>query len=385
MTLASRAYGPEARGTVLGVIGATIGMGAAVGPLLGGALADAWGWESIFLVNAASALAIPIAWRVLPRDEETVGGVLDIVGGSLLAATVIGLLLAPSEGSRSGWTSPLAVVGAVVAIVAFAMLAWRQSRSASPFVPREFLGNAKYVAFATMSFLLMAANLGPLIGLPILLAAFDGSTALEVGVILLPGAALTALSAVAAGRLVDRVGARTLARVGALLMLVAVLALSSVAGSDVWHINLFAGLLGAGFGLVNTPLATAVSRVVRPQLLASGLGINSMLFFIGGSLGAAALLAFSAADGASSLNPLHEGAASGFSNGLLAMALPLIALLYLTSRLPLAIESETTAPALSPVAPARARHEWRPDCSVPWAPEVGRSVSAAEGRKLTRA
>ena len=168
-------------------------------------------------------------------------------------------------------------------------------------------------------------------------------------------------------------------------MLVAVLALSSVAGSDVWHINLFAGLLGAGFGLVNTPLATAVSRVVRPQLLASGLGINSMLFFIGGSLGAAALLAFSAADGASSLNPLHEGAASGFSNGLLAMALPLIALLYLTSRLPLAIESETTAPALSPVAPARARHEWRPDCSVPWAPEVGRSVSAAEGRKLTRA
>jgi DHA2 family metal-tetracycline-proton antiporter-like MFS transporter len=47
MTLASRAYGPESRGTVLGVIAATIGLGGAIGPLLGGALSEAVGWQYI--------------------------------------------------------------------------------------------------------------------------------------------------------------------------------------------------------------------------------------------------------------------------------------------------------------------------------------------------
>ncbi len=377
MALAIRAYGPESRGTVLGVIGATIGIGAAAGPLLGGALADAWGWEAIFFVNASAALVIPAALKILPRDEETIGGELDIVGGLLLAVAVVGLLLAPSEGSRSGWTSPLALTGIVMAVAAFIALAWHQGRSVSSFIPQEFLRNAKFVAFVAMSFLVMGANLGPLIALPILLAAFNGSTALEVGLILLPGAVLTAASGVIAGRLVDRVGARPLARIGGVSMLVAVLALSSAAGGDVWQISLFAALLGGGFGLVNTPLATSVSRVVRPQLLASGLGINSMLFFIGGSLGAAALLAFSVTDARASLNPLHDGVASGFSNGFLFLALPLIAVLYLTSKLPRAVESEAGAPTDMRRAVAAPQHPWRPDCSIPWALERSASETAA--------
>ena len=366
MALASRAYGPESRGTILGVIGATIGAGAAIGPLLGGALADLWGWESIFLSNTAAALAIPVVIKVLPRDGETAGGDLDVLGGLLLGATVVGLVLAPSEGSRSGWLSPLAVLGGVMAVAGFAALAWQQRRSAAPFIPREFVGDAKFVAFVTMSLLVMAANAGPLIGLPIMLAAFNGSTPLEIGVVLLPAAVLTGLSGVVSGRLVDRVGARALARAGGLLMLVAVLALSSAAGGAAWQISLYAGLLGLGFGLVNTPLATAVSRAVRAQLLASGLGINSMLFFVGGSLGAAALLAFSTAGGTASLNPLHDGAAAGFSDGLLALALALLVLLYLTSRLPVGVPVEAPVP------------EWRPDCSVPWAPELGRAVVVGE-------
>ena len=60
MTLASRAYGPESRGTVLGVIAATIGLSGAIGPLLGGALAEAFAWQSIFVVAAVAALTIPI-------------------------------------------------------------------------------------------------------------------------------------------------------------------------------------------------------------------------------------------------------------------------------------------------------------------------------------
>ena len=74
-------------------------------------------------------------------------------------------------------------------------------------------------------------------------------------------------------------------------MLLAVLGLSTYAGSSVWLIATFVGILGAGYGLVNTPLAATVSRIVRSQVLASALSINSMLFFLGGSLGAATVMA----------------------------------------------------------------------------------------------
>ena len=371
MTLASRAYGPSSRGMVIGVIGATIGVGSGAGPLLGGALASAWGWESIFVASAVSALVIPFAIKVLPRDEDRASGRFDIIGGVLLAVAVAGLLLAPTEASRSGWASPLAVTGIATAVIAFIVLALHQQKVSSPFIPLEFVRNRTFVALGAMSFLVMAASFGPIVSLPIMLAAFNGSSALEIGVALVPGAVLSAVSGVVAGRLVDSVGSRPLIRVGGLLMLIAVLGLSTVAGDSVWLASLFVGVLGTGFGLVNTPLATAVTRVVRPQLLGSALGVNSMLFFIGASIGVAALLGFSAADTGASLNPLHHGLASGFSDGFLFLAIPVIAVLILTSKLPVRVKTGASDIDRAP------RRAWTPDCSVPWSPEVEHPASAA--------
>jgi MFS family permease len=149
-----------------------------------------------------------------------------------------------------------------------------------------------------------------------------------------------------------------------MIMLIAIVGFSGIAGDSEWKISIFAGLMGAGFGLINTPLATAVTRVVEPRLLGSALGVNSMSFFIGGSLGTAILLGFSTSDATSSLNPLHDGAASGFSDGFLFLAIPIIAVLLLTSKLP------GRAPETEQPHQSRAIHEWRGDCSVGWSPDL---------------
>ena len=99
MTLASRAYGPESCGTVLGVIAATIGLGAAAGPLLGGALSESLGWESLFFINVAAAVTIPLGLKILPKDEERSGGGIDLFGGVALGLLVGGVLLIPFRGS----------------------------------------------------------------------------------------------------------------------------------------------------------------------------------------------------------------------------------------------------------------------------------------------
>ena len=70
MAIASRAFPQEKRGIVLGLISATIGVGAAVGPLLGGVMSDAFGWRSVFVITALAGLTIPFGLKILSRDEE---------------------------------------------------------------------------------------------------------------------------------------------------------------------------------------------------------------------------------------------------------------------------------------------------------------------------
>ncbi|MAG35158.1 MAG: hypothetical protein CL878_02770 [Dehalococcoidia bacterium] len=385
MTLASRAYGAGARGTVLGVLAATIGVGGAMGPLLGGALSDSLGWQSIFVVSAVAALTIPVGLRILPRDEPRTGGNLDLLGGVALALMVTGALLIPSEGSRSGWSSPLVLSGAVMAIVGIVALSARQLTADSPFIPREFLRNLRYVALLGMGSSASAASLAPLVGLPILLATLHSLSPLEVGLTMLPGAIASSLFGVLAGRLTDRAGPRLPAWMGSPLILLAVLGLSTSSGSSVWVVATFAGILGAGSGLMNTPVAATIPRIVGSRVLASALSINSMAFFLGGGFGTAALMAVVTSrgqGGLSSVNPLHSGAGTAYSDAFLLLAVPVLVAMALSLALPGAARpAAEPRPVEVEPAPVVSRN-WVDNCSVPWTPEceeakAGHSESVA--------
>ena len=220
----------------------------------------------------------------------------------------------------------------------------------------------------------MAANLAVLIGLPILLTTFHQLSPLEVGLAMVPGAVSMGVFGALAGRVTDRNGARLPAWVGAPLMLLAVLGLSTYAGSSVWVIATFTGILGAGFGLVNTPLAATVSRLVRSQMLASAMSINSMLFFLGGSLGTALLMAISTSrggDNQSALNPFHSGVGAGFSDAFLLLAIPVILVMALSVVLP---KAQARGVAMQPGLPVE--RMWVANCSIPWTPEC-QEITAA--------
>lgn len=325
-------------------------------------------------------LAVPFALKVLPREEELTKGRLDIFGGVALGLLVAGILLVPTEGARNGWTSPLVLAGEAMAVAGLAILIFRQSTASYPFIPRELLRNSRYLVMAGMSFSAMAANLAPLIGLPVLLTVAYRLPPLEIGLIMLPGAIASSVFGILAGRITDRKDPRLPIWTGSPLMLIAVVGLSTFAGSPVWVIAVFTGLLGAGFGLINTPLAATISRIVSGPMLASALSINSMLFFLGGSLGTAVLMAVvnsRTGGGLGPLNPLHSSIMAGsvadsavaFSDAFLILAVPVILAMALSLSLagakrPVAIQPPVTTPqAAVPTG------QWLPDCSVPWLPE----------------
>ena len=309
MAIASRAFPDEKRGTVLGLISAIIGVSLALGPPLGGIMSDAFGWRSVFIISAVSVLVIPVGWKILPRDEEQGDEPLDVLGGILLALLISGSLFAAGEGVTSGWGSWQVLSSAGVSVAALIALAIRQKTTLFPFLPKELIQNRRYVLLVFMAFTVAAVDLAVLVGLPLLLTSAHGLTVAQVGYVLLPGAVMTAVVGVVAGRLVDRIGARIPVWIGAAMMLVAMLGLSSYAGSEVWLIGLFMAILGTGFALVNTPIAAVVSLAVRTQVLAMALSINTMLLFIGGSFGIALLtvIVVTRQGLTSALNPLHIG------------------------------------------------------------------------------
>lgn len=337
MALISRAYGPEKRGSAMGFVSATVGTGAAVGPTVGGLLAGTLGWKYLFVVSALSGLLIPFALRTLPsgRGEGKEG--FDLPGGVLLGLTVAGMLLAVTESARGGVSAPLVLPTLAVAALSAVGLVLRQRTARFPFIPRDLLANARYLALIFTSFGSMAVQLSTVIALPLLLTAVNKLTPVQVGLALLPEALALAILGPVAGRVVDRVGGRLPIRCGLVVMLVAELLLSALgAGAPVWVVSAVASLLGVGFAFVNSPLTTMVSLAVPQARLASGLSINSMFFFLGGGFGTALVTAVVTArrDAVQAFNPLHTGDAVEFSDAFLLLMLPLLAALLLSLALP---------------------------------------------------
>ncbi len=337
MALVSGVYPGERRGSAMGVVSAAVGTGAAIGPTIGGLVSGRFGWNYLFLLSALAGLLIPFALKVLPFERSEGGEGLDLPGGVLLGFAIGGALLAATEGSRGDFGAPVVVGAATVSVLAGLLLALRQMTTSTPFIPRELLRNRRYLALIAISFTSMSANLATLVALPLMLTEFNRLRPEQVGLVLLPEAAVFTVLGVVAGRMVDRVGTRNPIRLGLLTMLFSLLGFSVFgAGAPAWLVGAVMVSLSAGFAFVNSPLTTSVSLIVSPQRLSSGLSINSMFFFLGGGFGAALLSAIlTLREGTqNALNPVYVGRADAYSDAFLLLALPVVAALALSLALP---------------------------------------------------
>lgn len=349
MTLVSRTFPKDRLGSIVGIMSAMVGLAQAVGPTLGGTIAGLFGWHAAFAVGALAGLLVPASWAWLPSLEGRAAGgrePLDVRGGLLLGLAISGGLLAITEGARNGPAAPTVVAAALAAGGGLAALILRQRRAPFPFIPRELLASTGYRAVSAITVCASASSFGVLIGVPLLLARVNGLSAAEIGVWLVPNAVLAAVLGVLVGRLADRVGGRLPVRLGLLTMLAALLALSTAAGGAGWLVAALLAALGAGAAFVSTPLPATIPLILRPDRLASGQSLTTMLFFLGGSLGATLTTAVLSVRGAATeaVNPLHAGAGAAFSDAFLLLILPVLAALALAGRVPGASPRSRAAP-----------------------------------------
>ncbi|MEV0946008.1 DHA2 family efflux MFS transporter permease subunit [Rhodococcus sp. NPDC049939] len=297
----SSLFPKRAHPRVLGIYGATIGLATICGPLVGGLLIQwnlfDWGWRLIFFVNLPVGIAALVLGYLYLADAKPDGNRQLDVGGAVLSAVGLFLLIFPLvEGRERGWPIPIVVMLAcsVPVLIAFVVYEYRLGRRGGDpvlrlelFTDRAFsLGAAiAFVFFGTLTSLILTVSLTLQFGF--------GFSALRAGVMTLPWALGTGLAALASSFVYRRIGNLVLPLgmflfAGSLIVLAAQLQSEGI--DPRWSAlagPLFIG--GAGLGLFVSPLQTAILATVQPRNAGSVSGLLPTVQQVGSSIGLAVI------------------------------------------------------------------------------------------------
>jgi DHA2 family metal-tetracycline-proton antiporter-like MFS transporter len=319
---------PGRRGGALGLILSSVGVGASVGPILGGFVEQFFGWHYLFYgVFVMALLLIPSSLKVLPGES---GGIrrFDLLGGVLLGLAAGLFLFGVTQGQGEGFASASSWGSFVGAALSAALFAYRISSVQDPFVSPKLFGNRAYVAATLVGFFTMIANVAATVFVPLLVIEVNGLSPAEAGLVLTPGAVAIAMISPRAGKLSDRVGARVLVVVGLSVMGLALFLLSTFgAGASPILASLGMFGVGTGFALSNPATTNAAANSLPGEDVGVGLGIYQGVFFLGGGTGPAligALLAARKEADVGALNPLYVLDATPFSDAFLALAFAVV-------------------------------------------------------------
>lgn len=299
---------PKARtGRAMGLLGTMSAIGTALGPSLGGLLLAGLGWRAVFLVNVPLGLvAFLLARRHLPADRAAAPPVpagFDVPGTLLLALTLSAYALAVTLGG--GRFGPLNLALLFVAALGAGLFALAETKAASPLLPLTLLRQHGLSASLVQSVLVNTVVTTTLVVGPFYLSGALRLDAARVGLVLSAGPLVAALTAVPAGRLADRLGARRmtlagLAGMAAGCFLLALLPLTLGVGGYLAPLV----VITAGYGLFQTANNTAVMAGLPPDRRGVVSGLLNLSRNLGRITGAAALGAvFAAAAGDLAASP----------------------------------------------------------------------------------
>lgn len=289
---------PEKMPTGIGVLSATMGIGVGFGMLLSGVIAEyTTGYRAVFWIIAALALAATVLVAVAVRDAAPpAGGQPDIAGATLLASSLVCLLLATSQGEPWGWTStPVVALFAAAAVLGVVWIVVER-KVADPLVDISMLTHRGTIGASLASMLLGFALFAGFSLLPNFVQTPSqvgygfGASVLGAALYLLPTTVLMLVVSPVAGRLIRRHSAATMVAAGSLVAALSNLWLV-LRHDHSYDIYLATTLLGLGVGLSFAALGTMAVEHVDPSKTAVASAVNALVRLVGGSVAGAVISA----------------------------------------------------------------------------------------------
>jgi MFS family permease len=325
----ARLFDGVERQQAIGTIVASVGLGLALGPILGGLALELFGWRGPMAFGLVAAPAALVAARIADPGEPSAR--IDVVGALLVvvcvAAATFTLNRVPVQG-----LAPVTIAGLGLFAVA-GVLVTRRSARPDAFLPRRIVGNAAFTRLVVVGALGMIAFLGTLVLVPVAAAQAHGLDGIGLGLVLLPMAITGMLASRNSARVQAAVGRRGTTMV-ALVGLAAAALLVSVLGAGSPPPVIAVALLpvGVGFGLLQAPLVNELTVAFGDADRPLALGLYNLGFFLGGSSGAA--IATALVQSGAELPWFAGRVVPGYSTTELLLAIaPLAAILILAAQI----------------------------------------------------
>ncbi|MFF3569059.1 MFS transporter [Nocardia jiangxiensis] len=268
------------RARAVGVWGAVVGVSTALGPMVGGVLIDALGWQSVFWINLPiCAIALVLTTLFVPESKASKARGIDPLGQALAIVVMFTLVFGLIE------HKPIMLIITAIALAAFCYVEWRHH---TPFVDLRFFRSFPF-ASATMIAVCAFACLGAfLFSASLYLQGTRHYSAVHTGLLYLPMALGMLICSPLSGRMVGRYGTRPSLVVAGTLLAISTVAMTTLrADTPVWALILMFAVFGVGFGTVNAPITTAAVSGMPLDQAGAASAVASTSRQIGVSLGVA--------------------------------------------------------------------------------------------------
>lgn len=293
MAVIQRVFPPTRRGGAMALWGAVAGMATLVGPVLGGVLVDAVGWEWIFFVNVPiGVVALILGWIFIP-NLETHSHQFDWFGVAISAIGVFFLVFGIQEGNTHDWNGWViaSIVFGIAVLIGFVI--WQRVGKGEPLVPLSLFQDRNF-SVATAATALVGLSVTSLaIPLYYYFQVVRGLSPTQSALMTLPAPVLSMVLAPLSGRLVDRLHPRLLAVPGLLLGSLGIWLYVAIAGADTgWGWLLVPSVVyGLGNAFMWGPLGATSTRNLSPKVAGAASGVYNTSRQLGSVIGSAAIAA----------------------------------------------------------------------------------------------
>lgn len=280
------------RGSAIGLMGIAVGAGPAFGPVYAGWVIGAGSWRDIFGIMIPFIIIIIILSLFYMRPLiQTNAQRLDIASFAMSCLGFGPLLYGFSIAGTDGWKSATVLISLIVGIIFVILFGIHQFKLAVPFLNLNvFKFNQFTISVFLGSIAMMILTSAELV-LPMYLQIVRGQSALESGLMILPGAILLAVLNPITGKIVDKIGGHGLAIYGMICITIGTLPFCVLkTGTSLLSIVIIYAISMIGVAMVLMPITTIGMNSLTQDLIPHGTAVNNMVRQIFSSIGSALMI-----------------------------------------------------------------------------------------------
>lgn len=282
----------EKRGQAMGLFGLVISFAPALGPTLSGWVVGQYPWRALFyIVIPIAIIDLVLAYFVLRNVTKQTFPALDILSVVLSTLGFGGILYGFSSAGNMGWGSAPVLISIAVGIVSLLIFIHRQSILKEPLLEFKVFSYGIFTLSTILSVIVFISMIGSATILPIYMQNMHGFSALESGLMLLPGALVMGFMNPITGKIFDAVGGKWLAIVGLSIVTVSTFQFTVLTtATSFTYLTVMHAIRMFGVSMVMMPVTTAGLNQLPERLVPHGTAMSNTMRQVSGSIGTALLV-----------------------------------------------------------------------------------------------